>query len=72
MEYLNGTETGKHRLTTQSAIIGELTYFRKRDGKKISLYDDKESYGLSGCIWEQLTKVPNQKPLEHALIPPPP
>ena len=41
MEYLNGTETGEYRLTTQGAIIGELTYLRKRDGKKLSFYDDK-------------------------------
>jgi hypothetical protein len=52
IEYLNEAETGEYRLTTQSAIIGELTYFRKRDGKDFSFYEDKESYGLGGCIWE--------------------
>ena len=80
MEHLNGTETGEYRLTTQGAIIGELTYFRKRDGKNFSFYDDKDLYGLSGCIWnglsgciwEQLTKFPDQNLLNthssHGLL----
>ena len=53
MEYLNGTETGEYRLTTQGAIVGKLIYFRERDNRKFSFYDDKEAYGLNGCIWEK-------------------
>lgn len=53
MEYLSGTETGEYRLTTQGAIVGELTYFRERDNRKFSFHGDKESYGPSGCIWEK-------------------
>ena len=52
-EYANGLRTGEYRLTTQGAVVGDLIYIRKKDGKKFSFSDDMNAYAVDGCDWEQ-------------------
>ena len=52
-ESLFGDESGIYSMKTRGAAIGELTYFRKKDGRYFLFYDDPESDTESDCIWNK-------------------
>ena len=50
-EIINGKKTGIYQLTTQGAMVGELTYKNLAKKTKFYFFEDKDSHPSNSCNW---------------------
>ncbi|HFK2920747.1 TPA: hypothetical protein ACGY72_001916 [Stenotrophomonas maltophilia] len=50
-ERIDGRLNGRYLLSTQGALVLELSYERARDGRRTSFHDDVEAWQEDGCHW---------------------
>ncbi len=50
-ERINGRLNGRYLLSTQGALVLDLSYERARDGRRTTFHDDVEAWQEDGCHW---------------------
>jgi len=50
-ERIDGRVNGRYRLSTQGALVLDLSYERARDGRTTAFHDDPEAWQEDGCHW---------------------
>ncbi len=50
-ERINGRLNGRYLLSTQGALVLDLSYERSRDGRRTTFHDDVEAWQEDGCRW---------------------
>ncbi|WP_423163399.1 hypothetical protein [Stenotrophomonas maltophilia] len=50
-ERINGRLHGRYLLSTQGALVLDLSYERSRDGRRTTFHDDVEAWQEDGCRW---------------------
>ncbi|WP_295566399.1 hypothetical protein [uncultured Stenotrophomonas sp.] len=50
-ERIDGRVNGRYRLSTQGALVLDLSYKRARDGRTTAFHDDPEAWQEEGCHW---------------------
>ncbi|EMR4109679.1 MULTISPECIES: hypothetical protein [Stenotrophomonas maltophilia group] len=50
-ERIDGRLNGRYLLSTQGALVLDLSYERARDGRRTSFHDDVEAWQEDGCHW---------------------
>ncbi|WP_286074601.1 hypothetical protein [Stenotrophomonas sp. 59] len=50
-ERIDGRLNGRYRLSTQGALVLDLSYERARDGRTTAFHDDPEAWQEDGCHW---------------------
>ncbi|TGQ52612.1 hypothetical protein, partial [Mesorhizobium sp. M4B.F.Ca.ET.211.01.1.1] len=53
-ERIDGRLNGRYLLSTQGALVLDLSYERARDGRRTSFHDDVEAWQEDGCHWPAL------------------
>jgi len=50
-ERINGRLNGRYLLSTQGALVLDLSYERSRDGRRTTFHDDVGAWQEDGCRW---------------------
>lgn len=50
-ERIDGRLNGRYLLSTQGALVLDLSYERARDGRRTTFHDDGEAWREDGCHW---------------------
>ncbi|MFV7514407.1 hypothetical protein ACNPM2_18740 [Stenotrophomonas geniculata] len=50
-ERIDGRLNGRYHLSTQGALVLDLSYERARDGRRTTFHDDSEAWQEDGCHW---------------------